>query len=82
MSSGLVPATNLVTAIPEFVDSNSGIVADAENAGQLAAGIIQLWKDPDKFQRLSRAAAQRVRQQSGREATIGRELEILGLKVK
>lgn len=80
MSSGLVPATNLVTAIPEFVDSESGIVAEAENAGQLAAGIVELWGDPDKFQRLSRTAAQRVRKQSGREATIGRELKTLGIE--
>jgi glycosyltransferase involved in cell wall biosynthesis len=80
MSSGLVPVTNLVTAIPEFVDSNSGIVAEAEKAGPLAAGIVELWEDPEKFQQLSRAAAQRVRNQSGREATIGRELSTLGLK--
>lgn len=80
MSSGLVPVTNLVTAIPEFVDSDTGIVAEPENSEQLAAGILSLWEDAEKFQRLSKAAAQRVRHQSGREATIDREIEVLGIE--
>lgn len=80
MSSGLVPVTNLATAIPEFVDSDSGIVANPEDASQLAAGILSLWENAEKFQRLSKAAAQRVRSQSGRQATIDREIQILGIE--
>lgn len=80
MSSGLVPATNLVAAVPEFIDQDSGILAGPEDAKKLAEGIVDLWKNPEKFQALSKAAAMRVRQQSGYESTVEREMQILGLK--
>lgn len=79
MASGLVPATNMVMAIPEFVDPTTGIVAGPEDADSLAAGIEDLWDHPEKFQRLSRAAAQRIRMQSGPEHTVRRELELFNL---
>lgn len=82
MSSGLVPVTNRVAAVPEFVNSDSGIVAGPEDAKELAAGILKLWEDPEEFQRLSKSAAQRVRQQSGREATVEREMNILGIEAE
>jgi glycosyltransferase involved in cell wall biosynthesis len=79
MSSGLVPATNRVAAIPEFVDSDSGIIGNPEEAKGLAAGIERLWENPNEFLRLSESAAKRVRVQSGRETTIEREMKILGI---
>jgi glycosyltransferase involved in cell wall biosynthesis len=77
MSSGLVPVTNRVAAIPEFVDERCGIIADAEDALGLAEGITRLYEDPDLFQSLSKGAAQRVRGQSGMEQTINRELNLV-----
>lgn len=79
MASGLVPATNLVMAIPEFIDAESGIVAGAEDAESLADGIEDLWNHPEKFLRLSKAAAERVRRQSGADNTVARELELFNL---
>ena len=79
MASGLVVTTNLVAAIPEFVDENTGIVAKAEDSASLAEGIMNLWRNPDEFQRLSRAASARTKAQCGRAATIEREMRILGL---
>ncbi len=79
MSSGLVAVTNLVTAIPEFVDTDSAIVAGPEDAAALAAGIERVMGDPDEFQRLSHAATARAAAQCGAAATVLRELEIMGL---
>lgn len=79
MSSGLVAVTNLVTAIPEFIDGDTGIVGEAERADQLAEGILALWDDPDRFLRLSKAGAERVRAQCGPQATVDREIELLKL---
>ena len=76
MSSGLVPVTNAVTAIPEFVDDTCGILADAEDAHGLAKGIEKLYEDPLLFQQMSEAAAKRVRFQCSFDKTIGEELTI------
>ena len=79
MSSGLVPITNAVAAIPEFVDESCGILAPAEDAKAIAEGITELYENPGKFQTMSVAAAQKVRQQSAKSIITLKEL---GLFVK
>jgi glycosyltransferase involved in cell wall biosynthesis len=74
MSSGLVPVSNGVTAIPEFVDDTCGILAEAEDAHGLAEGIATLYENPELFQEMSEAAAKRVRLQCSLEETITKEL--------
>jgi len=76
MSSGLVPITNAVAAIPEFVDEDCGILAPPEDAQAIADGIEMLYHDPERFLRLSRNAARRVRQQSSKAIIIQRELDL------
>lgn len=77
MSSGLVPVTNAVAAIPEFVDENCGILAPAEDYQAMAAGIEKLYKEPEYFERLSANAAARVRRQSSKGQTIDKEIELI-----
>lgn len=77
MASGLVPVTTRVAAIPEFVDADSGLLVDAEDAAGLADAIERLAGDPALFERLSHAAAERVRGQCGPEQTVARELALL-----
>ena len=77
MSSGLVPITNAVTAIPEFVDENCGILAPGEDYMSMAEGIERLYKDPEYFSRLSKNAAARVRRQTSKEYTIDKEIELI-----
>ena len=74
MSSGLVPVTNAVAAVPEFVDEESGILAEAEDAHGIAEGIARLYEDPELFSKLSEGAAHRVRRQCAYGQTIAREL--------
>jgi len=76
MSSGLVPVTNGVTAIPEFVDTSCGILAGEEDAHGLAEGIAKLYENPELFQKMSEAAAKKVRKQCNFNKTIGKELTI------
>lgn len=81
MSSGLVPVTNGVTAIPEFVDQSSGILAAGDNAEEMAEGIAMLYLQPEKFEAMSREAAQRVRRQTASELVVAQELnEIAGIR--
>jgi glycosyltransferase involved in cell wall biosynthesis/SAM-dependent methyltransferase len=82
MASGLIPITNNVTAIPEFVDEECGILADGEDADGMAAGIVSLYENPEKFLSMSRSAAERVRRQSGSQQIINRELSLFQSKVE
>jgi spore maturation protein CgeB/glycosyltransferase involved in cell wall biosynthesis/ubiquinone/menaquinone biosynthesis C-methylase UbiE len=77
MSSGLVPVTNAVAAVPEFVDETCGILASPENAAELAAGIEALYRDPNLFIKLSKNASLRVRSLSARNMIIAKELSLL-----
>ena len=77
MSSGLVPVTNAVAAIPEFVDEKSGMLVDGEDWKGMADAIRKLYYDPELFNYLSRGAAERVRNQTSYEFTIAKEIELI-----
>lgn len=77
MSSGLVPITTRVTAIPEFVDDNCGILVDGEDYVGMADAVEKLYRSPEEFLRLSKRASERVHHQSGFESTIMREIQII-----
>lgn len=79
MSSGLVPVTTAVAAIPEFVDARSGVLCPPEDASALARGIAMLYEEPDTFLSLSRAAAARVRSERASHDVIERELGVAGM---
>lgn len=77
MSSGLVPITTNVAAVPEFVDETCGFLAPPENHIELANAMEKLYNEPELFSQKSNAAASRVRNQSGYDQTISRELELI-----
>lgn len=77
MASGLVPITNAVAAIPEFVDESCGILVPAEDYKAMADGIEKLYNEPEYFLKLSGNAAKRVRKQTAREFTICKEEELI-----
>lgn len=80
MSSGLVPITTRVGAIPEFVDNRCGRVVEPEDYVGLADAIEEMYYNPELFSTLSEAAATRVHQQSGYLATVGKELALFASK--
>ncbi len=77
MSSGLVPVTTGISAIPEFLDETCGYLAKPEDATGLAAAISDLYKHPQKFLDMSKAAAKRVRSQSNANEIIRQELALI-----
>jgi len=77
MSSGLVPVTNKVEAVPEFTDDGCAILASGEDYEAMALGIERLYKNPQLFKSMSKNAADRVRRQTAKEFTIDKEIELL-----
>ena len=77
MSSGLVPITTAVAAIPEFVDEQCGILVPNEDWQGLADGILKLYHNPELFKQLSINAALRVRKQSAAGFIIQKELALI-----
>jgi glycosyltransferase involved in cell wall biosynthesis len=78
MSSGLVPVTNAVAAIPEFcTDGEDSLLLPAEDFAGVAAALLRLYREPELFVRLSENAARRVRRQSGPDRTIGAEIGLI-----
>lgn len=74
MSSGLVPITNAVAAIPEFVDANCGILVKSEEFMGMVEGIKKLCSGEIDFSAISHAASERVRAQSSQPKVITSEL--------
>lgn len=74
MSSGLVPITNRVAAVPEFMDETCGFMVEPEDPQAIADAIDTLVGCPERFERMSVAAAARPRAQTSVENTIGREI--------
>ncbi|TCU59818.1 glycosyltransferase involved in cell wall biosynthesis [Novosphingobium sp. PhB57] len=75
MSSGLVPVTNRIHAIPEFVDGTCAGLAAPEDVASMADEIACMIDQPEVFLARSRAAASRVRAQSAQALVIPRDLE-------
>lgn len=77
MASGLVPVTNGVTAIPEFVDERCGILAPGEDSVAMAEGIAALYEKPELFVSMSEQAALRVKSQSSKNKIVDAEIEVM-----
>ena len=77
MSSGLVPVTNKVAAVPEFVDETCCILAEAEDYIGMANGIERLYRDQELYLRMSKAASERVKRQTPKSLTIAKEIELI-----
>ena len=76
MSSGLVPITNSVAAIPEFLDDSSGFMVPSEDYKAMADAIETLFKNEKLFLEMSVNASLRVRKQCGLEETIKKEMQL------
>lgn len=77
MSSGLVPVTTAVAAVPEFVDNSSGYVVEPESHEQLAKALEDMYLNGNTFVEKSRAAAKRVRGQSAGDKMAEREIAVI-----
>lgn len=77
MSSGLVPVTNKVAAIPEFLDDASGVLVEGEDYTGMATRIIELINNPTIFSQISKNTSERVQLQCSFDNTIAKEIELM-----
>jgi len=77
MSSGLVPVTNAVAAVPEFASPDCAGLAPAESASGLARAMLDMAENPARFLQVSARAAARVRAQSAAHIIIPAELVLM-----
>jgi glycosyltransferase involved in cell wall biosynthesis len=77
MSSGLVPITNTIPAVAEFVDDRCAALAPPDDVDGLVEALLAMLENPRLFLARSDAAAERVRRQSGQRRVIPAELELL-----
>ncbi len=78
MASGMATITNPVAAIPEFTDDSCSLLPRGNDPWAFADALWHLVQHPELMPELSRNAAARVRRQCGLEATIRREIELIG----
>lgn len=76
MSSGLVPITNRVGAISEFLDEKSGFLASPENFNELAMAIEILFKDSNVFSDFSKKSSNSVRANRTKDKITDLELNL------
>lgn len=77
MSSGLVPVTTAVAAIPEFTDESCAILAAEEDYQGLAKGIEALVGQSALFGRMSESASLRVKRLTEKSVIIKKEISLL-----
>jgi len=77
MSSGLIPITNGVTAIPEFVNETCGYLAEKESHIDMVKAIEELYYNSSIFKQKSLNAATRMREQCGKQKVISEEIKVI-----
>ncbi|UTH76251.1 glycosyltransferase [Chromobacterium sp. IIBBL 290-4] len=82
MASGLVPITNAVAAIPEFVHWENGMLSPPEDWDSLKKSIITLINDGGLFSDLSRNAAVSRREKLSKSRIITHELSLINKRMK
>ncbi|MDH1845591.1 glycosyltransferase [Aeromonas caviae] len=74
MSSGLVPLTTRIAAIPEFVDDRCAVLSEPEDISGIVNGIVSLYHEPEKFESMSKAAHLRIESNLCKKIIIEREI--------
>ncbi|MGL5490434.1 MAG: glycosyltransferase, partial [Shewanella sp.] len=77
MSSGLVPLTNYVAAVPEFIDKANAIYDSNEEVINIVSGIAKIVYSDDIFHSMSSNAANKVRDISSHVKIINDELDVI-----
>lgn len=77
MASGLVPVTNNVSAVSEFVDESCAALAGPEDVQGLADEMWGMVQEPQLFLSRSAKAAERVRGHTSHQLVIPAELHLL-----
>lgn len=78
MSSGLVPISSNVTAIPEYViHKETGLLAESESPTSIAYQIERLYYNKNLFEKISYNSAKSIREIANVNVVINQELEVI-----
>ncbi|PCF84893.1 glycosyltransferase family 4 protein [Staphylococcus delphini] len=78
MSSGLVPVSNAIGGIPDFIEHGvSGFLAPRNDVETMADNIDYLIQHPDIFLKMSENAATMIQQKTGADVVIQKEIEVM-----
>ncbi|MCG1009982.1 glycosyltransferase family 4 protein [Salinicoccus sp. ID82-1] len=78
MSSGLVPLSNDVGGVPEFVEhGKTGMLAPRDDVETMVENFDHLYKHPKTFMEMSAEASRSIHRQAGVEAVIKQEMEVI-----
>lgn len=81
MCSGLVPVTTRNTGVPEFVaDGVNGFLTTSATA--IAERLADIDREPERFSRMSEAAAVAIREKCDLTMIVGREFEIIEARAR
>ena len=77
MSSGLVPITNKVAAVPEFVSSHSGFLSEPESIDGIIDAIEKMYYEPELFSSMSENASKEIIDTRSNSMIIDSEFKLL-----
>ena len=77
MSSGLVPVTNSIEPLLEFVGSDCASIVPPDDPDAIASALVSLANRPGSFLRKSNAAARRIRSTRSSERVLRMDLDLL-----
>lgn len=77
MSSGLVPVTNPVAAVPEFVNFENAVLGQETEIDAWAWELEKVLMDADRFKEMSANAADCVRKSRDAKNTVAKEIELM-----
>jgi glycosyltransferase involved in cell wall biosynthesis len=77
MSSGLVPVTNAIDPLPEFVGPDCARRVPPDDPDAIASALLRLANSPDSFLRKSSAAARRIRSTRSSQRVLPMDLNML-----
>ena len=77
MASGLVPVSNAIGGIPEFVPEGTGHLAERDNVDEMVQHFDALYQHPETFLKMSKKAAEFIRKKAGVKAVIDKEIEVI-----
>lgn len=77
MSSGLVPITTKIAAIPEFISTKAGYLCEPEDPSALAAALRQIDDGPERYLQMSAEASASIQRACGPGATVALEADLI-----
>ncbi|MCG3413389.1 glycosyltransferase family 4 protein [Staphylococcus massiliensis] len=78
MSSGLVPISNNIGGIGDFIEhGKTGFLADRNNVEQMVSYIDYIYKHPKEYLKMSEQTSKSIQQIAGNNVVINKELEVI-----